>query len=783
MMNTLPSINWTALMIGPETDSGVGAPAPALAREFSLSGGLPAEATLYITAWGLYCCFINGRRVGEDILTPGWTPYDLRLAYQTYDVSALLQEGTNHIEIWLADGWLRSQMMWKDAALTNTWGDRLGALAEIRSADDEVLLKTDASWLSGVTPIRRSGIYFGEHYDAGQKPGAFAGSVNVLPLDYSVLFAQETTPVRELEPFEAVASWEDADGRLTVDFGQNLAGYVSFTVQGDAGDEVLVEHAEILGPDGTIDNRNFRTAEAILRYQCRGGEPETYRPWFTFMGYRYVRVTLSGRARLQAIQSIPISSVREQTGHFECGHPLVNQLVSNTLWSQRSNFIEAPTDCPQRDERLGWTGDAQVFAGTACYLHNSHAFLRSWMRDVIAEQTDEGAIPHVVPNPVRRDGSRMPNMVGSTGWGDVIHVMPWTLWLHYADRAALEEAYPAMQRWIDFVWSISEGPIVRPPREWSERGFSFGDWLQPSGSTEKPNATIGDDAAATIYLYIALTNTTRIAEVLDRQADASALKSRADDVRQAFAREFITASGRIGYNDQTSYALAILHDLVPPELRAAARHYFVESIRRTGKTIGTGFIGTPALLPALIKAGEPELAAELFLQESVPGWLYQVRKGATTIWERWDAIREDDSIFEPDMNSYNHYAYGAVCQWLFESVAGICPDADQPGFRVINMQPVILPELGPVKASHRCHLGQISASWNVAGDRVTYEVDIPASAEGCFSLAESATDIRLNGQPTSLSEVLSLPSGAHQIEFRLPRLNRAMQAHQTAKQS
>lgn len=768
-----------AEMIHPLADQGVGQAVAAVAKQFQLAQTPTTKTYLTLTSLGLYRCFINGQRVGRDLLTPGWTAYDLRLPYQCYEVSDLLISGENRIEIWLADGWLRSQMMWTGVALFNTWGEQLGALAELQTAQGELLLKTDASWTSGETPIRKSGIYLGEHYDAGREHLRYDQGVAVIPFNKDLLFAHDGSPVRELDSFQPVKQWQDDQGRELVDFGQNLAGYVAFDVSAQPGDEIIVEHSEILGPNGEFDNRNYRTAEATVRYRCRGGERESFRPHFTFFGYRYARITLTGSARLEAVESVPISSVQEVTGEFECGHPLVNQLVSNTRWSQRANFIEAPTDCPQRDERLGWTGDAQVFAGTACYLHNSHRFLKKWLRDVIAEQAEDGAIPHVVPDPTRRDSSKLPNFVGSTGWGDVIHVLPLTLWRHYGDRQALELAFPAMQRWVDYVWNISAGPIVRPPRELDVRGFSFGDWLQPGGSTEKPNATIGDDAAATIYLYLALRNTAEVAGILNDAKIAAQLQAKAEQVKQAFEYEFIAPSGRIGYNDQTSYALCFLYDLVPEQHREAAKNYFVAAVKRTGGTIGTGFIGTPALLPALIKIGEPALAEELFLQESVPGWLYQVKQGATTIWERWNAIAADGRIFDPDMNSYNHYAYGAVCEWLFASVAGIRPAADQPGFDIVEFSPVVLPKLGPVSARHLCQHGEIAAQWSVKGDAVEYRLSIPAGVQGRFVIAEAVTELTLNGETASASTLAALPPGQHRLNFRLTRLANRMQALDT----
>lgn len=758
---------WSAGMVRPLADRGVGTPASFLRKDFDLDP--PAgDEVLRISALGLYRCFINGRRVGDDLLTPGWTCYDKRLSYQSYPVGGLLRAGENRIEIWLADGWLRSQLMWRKEKKFNVWGEHIAAIAELRGGAGALLLATDASWVSGELPVRQSGIYFGEVYDARVEPQATAGSA-ALPFDAAVLIPHETRAVRERPPLLVVKSWTDGEGRTIHDFGQNSAGYVAFTVRGEAGARITVEHAEVLDRDGRFDNANFRTAEARLEYVLKGEAEEAYRPLFTFQGFRYARVAIEGRAEVTSIASVPITSVGEPASALTTGHPLVNRLVENTIWSQRANFIEVPTDCPQRDERLGWTGDAHVFAGAACYLHDCRGFLRKYVRDVMADQRPDGAIPHVSPDPTRMKPENFINFAGSTGWGDAIAVIPWTLWLHYGDRAILEEALPAMVRWVDFVWSISDGPVVRPPPGRDQRGFTFGDWLQPGGPTEKPWPTIGDDAAATIYLFIAATLTARIARLVGEAGTAERLGGMAAEVKRAFAREFVTPSGRLLYDDQTSYALALLHGLVPEEHREAATRYFKAAVERTGGRVGTGFIGTPALLPALVAIGERELAARVLLQEEVPGWLYQVKMGATSIWERWDAIKPDGTIFEPAMNSYNHYAYGAICQWLFEGVAGFRPDPERPGFEHILFEPVIIPALSPVAAHHDTAAGRVAAGWTVAGDRVTYSVTVPDGAAGTLRLPPEYREVAVDGQPVAGDPAAGVPlaAGRHSITFRI----------------
>lgn len=759
--SAVSAMSWTARFVAPLSDQGVGTPASFVEKNFRLDS-VPADAVLHISALGLYRCFINGKRVGNDLLTPGWTSYDKRLSFQTYPVAGLLRAGENTITIWLADGWMRSPLMWGKFPILNTWGKDIAAIAELRSGA-QTLLMTDASWQSGALPIRKSGIYFGEIFDARIAPQLSAG-VRVLEHDLSVLVPHETTPVRELTPLDPVKTWTDAEGRTVLDFGQNIGGYVAYAVSGEAGARILVEHAEVLDKDGQFYNGNFRTAEAMTDYTLSGDSDEQYRPHFTFHGFRYARITVTGAAKLGAVQAIPISSVTEQKASFTSGNTLVDRLVLNTLWSQRGNFIEVPTDCPQRDERLGWTGDAQVFAGTAAYFGAVQGFFTKYVRDIMADQRADGAVPHVVPDPTRQNPEHYPGFYGSTGWGDAVWMVPWQVYLHYGDRAILSEALPAMVKWVDFVWSISGGPVVNPPRAWGGRGFSFGDWLQPSGPSAKPLPTISDEVSATIYLYIAASHVARIARIAGDSAVAERLERMAGEVKAAFAREFITPAGRVGGDDQTSYALAFVHDLIPADKQDAAKRYFKNAIARTDGRIGTGFIGTPALLPALVKIGELALAAEVFLQEEVPGWLYQVKMGATTIWERWDAIQPDGTIYNPQMNSYNHYAYGAVCQWLLEGVAGFRPDETDPGFATIVFEPTIIAELSPVRAHHDSPKGRVAAGWTVTGDKVRYEVEVPQGAKGVLRLRPDYTDVRLDGAAAGPGDVVLAP-GKHMIEF------------------
>lgn len=752
-------------MIAPACDAGSGGPGTFVARDFDLAE-VTAGSLLHLSAQGLYRAFLNGERVGDDLLTPGWTCYDDRIAYQSYDVSDLLKPGGNRLEIWLGDGWYRSRLMWALNPIPNTWGSRIGAFAEL-VAGGRTLVKTDAAWRSGFTPVTGNGIYYGEDFDARIAIVETHG-VELLPFDKGLLVPHETEAVKEMAPVAEVETW--GDGAASVhDFGQNCGAYAKIAVEGPSGAHVRVEFSEVLGPDRAFDNRNFRSARAEQHYTLKGEGVESWAPMFTFFGFRYARVTLTGGAKLVSIHQVPVTSVPVQAGGFSCGEASVNRLVLNTIWSQRSNFIEIPTDCPQRDERLGWTGDAQVFAGTACWLANCESFLTKYLRDVRHDQRPDGAVPHFSPDPTRLHpiGGRG-DWAGSTGWGDAIVIIPWQLYLHYGDTGVLRENFPAMVKWLDYVWGISAGPIVRPPAVWGATGFTFGDWIQPVGDNRKPRPTIADDCAATIYHFISTDMAAKIAGLIGEEAQAGALRKRAEAIRAAFKNEFFSPSGRIAHNDQTSWSLAFLYGLVPPETYEAGKAYFRKVVEDANGLIGTGFIGTPAILPALTMHGMADLAEKIFLNRKVPGWLYQVDRGATSIWERWDALGEDGTIYDPDMNSYNHYAYGAVCQWLFEGVAGVAPVAEVPGFDEVTLNPLILPALSPVEAWHDCRHGRIEAGWALDGTRVTYRVTLPEGCTGRLAHGDQRRNVTLDGNPATVPvDGLIVPAGTHEITFDL----------------
>lgn len=758
---------WAASLIAPLADAGVGTRASFVATSFAAPA--PGErSVLHVSAQGLYVAYLNGARIGDGQLTPGWTCYDDRISYQSYDITELLSPGDNRLEIWLGDGWYRSQMMWKANAIENCWGDRIAAIAEIQTGE-VITVKTDQSWRSGLLPITASGIYYGEDFDARLATTEDSHGVESLAVDTDLFVSSECESVTALEPIAPIDQWTEDSGATVYDFGQNVGGFVRIMVRGDAGTKIRIEHSEVLGAEREFDNRNYRSARAEAHYTLKGGDAESYQPHFTFMGYRYARLSIEGSATVSRVESVPLTSVPSLAGGVSTGEPQVDKLVSNTVWSQRGNFIEVPTDCPQRDERLGWTGDAQVFAGTACWLADSELFLRKYLRDLLHDQREDGAISHFSPDPTRIHPDKFDGTwAGSTGWGDAIVIIPWQLYLHYGKDEVLHECFPAMRRWVDYLWSLGEGPIVLTQSAWGKKGFTFGDWIQPIGDNRLPRPTIAADCAATLYHYISTKLTADIAGIVGESEQQQALNERAEQIRAAFAHEYISPSGRLAHNDQTSYALAFLHDLIPAQHIDAAKAYFRKVIEDAEGLIGTGFIGTPALLPALSKLGMSDLAEQVFLNRKVPGWLYQVECGATTIWERWDAMGPDGEIYDPDMNSYNHYAYGAVCQWIFESVGGVSPNADAPGFDRISIDPIIMPALSPVSVWHDCRHGRIEAGWTLEGKQVSYQLSLPPGTEGLLLASASRKSVTLNGAAIDVPAAGAvIPAGQHSMTFEL----------------
>jgi alpha-L-rhamnosidase len=743
-MGLLDPSDWAASWITPDWDEDVSAPQPApmLRTTFAVEGDV-RTARAYVTSLGLYEVELNGRRVGNQVFTPGWTSYDTRLQYQTYDVTDLLQPGANAVGAMLGDGWYRGYLGWSDRR--NVYGERLALLLHLRItyADGrEQTVGSDASWRATPGPIRMSDLYNGERYDARlERPGwSTAGyddtdwdGARVVEHPKDVLVAPAGPPVRRIEEITPVAILHTPAGDTVFDMGQNMVGRVRLRVRGPAGTTVTLRHAEVLDADGNLYTDNLRTAAQTVRYTLQGGGEEVYEPHFTFMGFRYVAVAgLPGTPTPENLTGVVIHSDMARTGSFETSNPLLNQLQHNIVWGQKGNFLDVPTDCPQRDERLGWTGDAQVFAPTAAFNMDVAGFFTKWLRDLAADQKANGSIPFVIPDVLTR-GS--PTGGGATGWADAGVVIPWTLYVAYGDTRILERQYESMAAWVGYMRERAGDDLI-----W-DGDFHFGDWLAYNTTrSDYPGATTDKDLIATAYFAHSTDLLRRIASVLDREDDAARYAALADSVRNAFQQEYVTPNGRIASNTQTAYALALSFGLMPQGQETQAARRLADDVRRFGNHLTTGFLGTPLLTHSLSDHGHLDVAYALLNQDTYPSWLYPITMGATTIWERWDGIRPDSSFQDPGMNSFNHYAYGAIGEWLYRVVAGLRPDPEEPGYKHLRIQPHPGGGLTYARAALETMHGLAASAWEFVDGRFQLDVTVPPNTHASVRLPHASVE-------------------------------------------
>lgn len=675
------------------------------------------KAELHITALGVYQAEINGRRVSDFVLAPGWTSYEHRLQVQTYDVTTLLQKD-NDLRVTVGRGWFRSPMPgWSNSEdkrrrLNQPCG--LIALLHLYYADGtEETIRTDETWQWAKSRILFSEIYDGETCDARIEPADWQP---VKPLKWSkdILIPQEGEEIRETERIAAKRVFKTPQGDTVVDFGQEVTGYAEITLDAHAGDEVLFDHAEVQDRDGNWYNENYRSAKALVKYICREGQ-QSWHPELTFFGFRYIRLlSWPGEAKAENFTSIAVHSDLKRTGWLKSGNAELNQLISNIVWGQRDNFLDVPTDCPQRDERLGWTGDAQVFIKTASYLFDTERFFKKWLHDMAADQRESGEVGQVIPD-------LMPEGDSSTAWGDAATICPWQVYQTYGDKVVLEDQFESMRKWVDFIGSVTQTPNL-----WVGH-FHFGDWLgldAPSGSYK--GSSREDFIASAFYAY-STALVIKAGKLLGR--DISAYEKLHQNIVAAFRKTFPE------YKTQTEHVLAVHFGLAEDAQKTADA--LAEMVKSDGVQLRTGFVGTPYILHVLSNYGHADLAWSLVLRREYPGWLYPVTKGATTIWEHWDGIKSDGSFWSKDMNSFNHYAYGAVADWVFEQAAGIQHAEDKPGFEELIYAPHPDKRLGWLQAKLDTRHGTVSALWVCQADGIRYELETPVHTKVCLNGKET----------------------------------------------
>ena len=588
-------------------------------------------------------------------------------------------------------------------------------------------------------------------------------SVSIANHDKNRLVAPLGVPIRKMKELKPVSIFATDKGEKVVDMGQNMVGWIRLKVKGNYGQKVTLLHAEVLGEDGNFYTQNLRKATQKIEYTLSGEGEEIYEPTFTFQGFRYVQVIgFPGELTVDNLTGIVIYSDLEETGQFNCSDRDLNQLQKNIQWSQRGNFLDIPTDCPQRDERLGWTGDAQVFASTAAYNMNVASFFTRWLKDMTAEQGEDGSIPWVIPNTMAKKSAN------ATGWADAATIIPWQMYLSYGDKRILENQYTTMQKWVTYMENQAPNYI------WST-GFHFGDWLYYNPNhrlTDKPAYT-DTDFLATCFFAHSVQILEKTASVLNKTADAQRYNTLFNKIKTAFQVEFLSKNGRLSPNTQTAYTLALAFDLIPKNLQKAAAKRLVADIKARDTHLSTGFLGTPYLCDVLTENGYADVAYQLLLQKTYPSWLYPVTKGATTIWERWDGIKPNGQYQTPDMNSFNHYAYGAIGSWMYRTVAGINTDPKFPGYKHIIIKPQTNEVLNYVNASLKSPYGKIASNWTRREEQFELNVEIPPNTMASVylpnidvSTVKSSASV-LDAKQAGTTVIAKVGSGTYYFNYKM----------------
>ncbi len=756
-MGLLEKSDWTAQWIEtPIEGTGVAAPpVPILRRTFSINKPIQS-ARLYTTALGVYDAHINGQRVSDDYFRPGWTDYHKRIQYQTYDVAKQVAVGENTIATLLGDGWYVGRVAFNERGVLYGTRPALCQQLEITHTDGSITqIVTDETWRYLESPIRSSDMLDGESYDARMElsdwnAAGFSGESHpvliakapdaplVAQMNESVRIVKELTPVNDPKP--ATGTWNS--NATIFDFGQNFSGIVRLQVKGPRGATIRLRYAEMLKENGGLYTENLRAARVTDHYTLKGDpNGETWQPRFTFHGFRYVELSFSNHWKdqklaqpmqpfdKQSVCGLVLMSDTRVTGEFECSHPLLNQLQSNIQWGQRGNFLEVPTDCPQRDERLGWTGDAQVFASTAAYNMDVAGFFTKWMRDCDDAEQPDGRVPRVVP-----EAGIGPDDAGP-GWSDARVICPWTMYQAYADHRMLERHYEPMKRWIDWqARSLNEAGIRCSENCGYFTGYS--DWLALDSTWQSVWSATPKDFIGTAYFAHSAGIMADIAKVLGRAADAKLFANYRQKAVEGFNREFVTASGRLSVQTQAAYLFALGFDLLPENLRQPAFDRLLKLFEERHWHLSTGFLGTPMICPVLTRFGRADIAYKILLQEDYPGWLFPVKNGATTMWERWNSWTPDKGFGDAGMNSFNHYAYGAIGRWMYDNIAGIAIDPAQPGYSHIRLTPTPGGGLTHARAAIDTVRGRVEASWKIENAQFNYTVTLPPNTTATLFLPD-----------------------------------------------
>ena len=721
----------TAEQLKDKSDS----PATKLRREFKVEKPLK-EAFLVATACGLYHTYLNGTRVGDEELAPGWTSYEKRILYQTYDVTEMVVQGVNTWGALVGAGWYKGDISYY--RIHNFYGDHAAFSGELilRFEDgSEEIVCTDNSWKGADSPILFSDIYDGEIYDArleeeGWNESGYADdnwrAVKKVEQKREQLYPQSGCAVQIKETLQVQEVLVTPKGEMVLDFGQNISGWVHMQVVGQPGDIVELVCFEILDAEGNVYTDNLRTAKQTIRYFCKGEGQEEYHPYFTFQGFRYVWVKqYPGKISGDHFKALVLYSDIEEIGTFRCSNPFLNQLQKNIMRGLKGNSVDIPSDCPQRDERLGWTGDVNVFCDTACYLMGMYEFYRKWLCDLSADQQENGAVTHVVPDVLAMN--QPDNFSGASGWGDVSVTLPWNLYQETGDKEIIDEQYQSMKAWVDFLIDHTEDHIF-------SFGPQFGDWLALDAEEGSYHGATPVELTAAAYSIKSLGLFAKMASIVGREADDAQYQGRQQELIRHFQGRYFLSNGQMTVRTQTAHVLALNFGLVPEQNKEVVIKDLLALLEQNTNHLSTGFLGTPFILYALSENDCLDTAYELLMKDDFPSWLYQVKQGATTVWEHWDGRKPDGSMWSADMNSFNHYAYGAVGQWLYSVCAGLKRDDEAYGYQHFFIEPNIGGDLSFAETSHVSEYGEILVRWERLENKVSLHAKIPHNCTATIRL-------------------------------------------------
>lgn len=749
--------NGVLATVKPGGDAGA-LPATMVRRAFRLDGAVK-RATVYATALGLYELRLNGRRVGEQLLAPEWTSYRKRVQYQTYDVTGLLRPGENAVAVLLGEGWYAGRLMAMGRFAYGSYPRFLLQL-EIELADGRrQTVLSDESWRSTTDgPIRSSGIYDGEAYDARKEIAGWDASgfsdrtwnpVKAFDLGQPQLVWQRNEPIRVVEELTPIALTEPKPGVYVFDLGQNMVGWCRVRAQGKAGQPITIRHVEMLDDDGGLYTANLRGAPQIDRYLPGATGDVVIEPHFTYHGFRYVELTgLAQPPMTRAVIGRVFHSTSPEVGSFECSDPSLNQLMRNILWTQRANLMSSPNDCPQRDERFGWMGDIQAFSQTAIFNMDLAAFFTKFAQDIRDDQADDGRYPDFAPHP----GDPNKSFSGVPAWGDAGTVIPFRMFENYADARVIAEHFESARRWVDYIHKLNPNLIWAKGRNNDYNDWLNGDWVKQAGWPNQGGA-VPKDVFATAFFAHSTELVTKMADVLGRKEDFRRYGELFSRIKTAFNQTFVKPDGRIEGDTQGGYALALNFNLLPDELRPKAAELLVENIRRYHNHLSTGIQTTHRAMIELARSGYTDVAWQLVTNRTFPAWLYMIDNGATTIWERWDGYVKGRGFQDPGMNSFNHWALGAVGEWVWRNVAGINPDAAHPGYQHFVIRPQPGGGVTWAKGQYDSIRGRIGSDWRIDGGLITLKVAVPPNTTATVYIpTQEAAAIKESGLSASQAD-------------------------------